>query len=161
MCTQILVTPLLLPLGRTDVGLYTLLCPIIFMQMRIKSGEIRGHPFLLVLISNECYIVYIMYEAPLIPPYAGLHCDLEHKAKFALQHRELLIVTNSRHAFTLLQNKPVRTLGGIYFCKILSIIIKRIRAPAAASYSVKGKTNKKNLNRFNSPVCQRHPRVWP
>lgn len=57
------------------------------MQIRLKSGEIRGHPFLLVLISNECYIVYIMHEIPL---YTAIHCDLEHKAKFGLQHQELL-----------------------------------------------------------------------
>lgn len=60
--TQISVTPLHLPSGGTDVGLRTLLCPIIFMQMRAKSGEIGGHLPLLVLISNECYIVYIMHE---------------------------------------------------------------------------------------------------
>jgi len=59
------------------------------MQMRLKSEEIWGHPFLLVLISNECYIAYIMHEIPL---YASLHCDLEHNAKFWLQ---LLIFVQS------------------------------------------------------------------
>lgn len=59
---QIPVTLLLLPLGRTDVGLFPLLCPIIFMQMSLKSKEMWGHLFLLGLISNECNILYIMYE---------------------------------------------------------------------------------------------------
>lgn len=39
-CTQISVTPLLLPEGRTDARLHTLWCPIIFMQMKLKSGGI-------------------------------------------------------------------------------------------------------------------------
>lgn len=76
-CTQIPATLLLLPEGRTDVRLHTLWCPIIFMQMRLKSGEIGGHPSLLVLISNKCNNVYIIHECP---SCVTIHSNLEHEA---------------------------------------------------------------------------------
>lgn len=39
------------------------------MQMTLKSGEIRGHPCLLELISNKCNIVYIIHEISLYADY--------------------------------------------------------------------------------------------
>lgn len=70
------------------------------MQMRGKSGEIVGHPTLLVLISNKCNNVYIIHEGP---SRVTIHCNLEREAGVVWSSR--VSMANSPQISRLLQNK--------------------------------------------------------
>lgn len=114
-CTQIPVTLLLLPEGRTDARLHTLWCPIIFMQMKLKSGGNQGHPFLLVLISNKCNIVYIIHEDPFC---VSIHCNLERKARLYSAAGYKGPIQCSSSSSCPLQYKVEVTFWGIPFLRV-------------------------------------------